>query len=162
MISNSIRNQSKQIFQNIEILFNEFSSAEFDLIKGGFLVWKQFYHLVHSIDKNFLDPTNFVEPNFHKKNLDIIFLNENHLSKEQIFHYYEEVKEKISRYLTSLDDNELEKVVMYKDMQLTKMELILAQFRHIFYHVGYMQCFIKIEKGQTPEYIGLYKVKVEQ
>ena len=47
-------------------------------------------------------------------------------------------------------------------MNLTKLELILAQLRHIFYHIGYLHCCIKMEKGESPEYIGLYKVKPEK
>ena len=47
-------------------------------------------------------------------------------------------------------------------MELTKIELILAQLQRIFYHIGYFHCCIKIEKGETPEYIGLYKAVPEK
>jgi len=40
--------------------------------------------------------------------------------------------------------------------------VILAQLRHIFFHVGYLHCCIKMEKGETPEYIGLYKAVQEK
>jgi len=162
MFEKDIRRQCKQIFQNIDILFSEFTEKEFDLIKGGFLVWKQFYHLVHSLDKNFCDPSNYVEPKFHKMNLDVVYLNEDHLSKKQIYDYYIEVKSRVERYLDNIDDNGLSKKIEYKGMELSKLELILAQLRHIFYHIGYMHCFLKIERGETPEYIGLYKVKIEK
>jgi hypothetical protein len=46
-------------------------------------------------------------------------------------------------------------------MDLTRIELILAQFRHIFYHIGYLHCCLKIEKGRMPEYVGLYTTKPE-
>ena len=162
MFEKDIIKQCKQIFQNIDILFNEFTEKEFDLIKGGFLVWKQFYHLVHSIDKNFIDPSSSIEPTIHKKNLDIVYLNENHLSKQQIYDYYIEVKKRVEKYLAEIDDNVLNTKIIYKGMELSKLELVMAQLRHVFYHIGYMHCFLKIERGETPEYIGLYKVQIEK
>jgi len=163
MLADSIRNQTKQIFQNIEILLNVIPANEFDAIKGGFKTWKHFYHLIHSLDKNFIDPGNYAEPEFHKKNMNIIYLeDENKLTKDEIEKYYERVKNKIQKYLDELKEAALENTIMFNGMELTKMELILAQLRHIFYHVGYLHCCIKIEKGETPEYIGLYKAAPEK
>ncbi|WP_461246060.1 DinB family protein [Treponema sp. R6D11] len=163
MLTDSIRNQTKQIFQNIEILFEVIPANEFDTEKGGFKTWKHFYHLIHSLDKNFIDPGNYVEPEFHKKNLNIIYINdENKLTKDEISNYYENVKNKIQKYLNDLKDETLENKVVFNGMEFTKIELILAQLRHIFYHIGYLHCCIKIEKGETPEYIGLYKAVPEK
>ena len=78
MLANSVKNQTKQIFQNIEILFENIQENEFDTIKGGFKTWKHIYHLIHSLDKNFIDPSNYEEPIFHKKNMNIKS-KENHL-----------------------------------------------------------------------------------
>jgi hypothetical protein len=163
MLADSIRNQTKQIFQNIEILLDVILEDEFDTIKGGFKTWKHFYHLIHSLDKNFIDPSDYVEPEFHVKNLNIIYLeDESTITKAEIEQYYENVKNKIQKYLNELKDEILENQIIFNGMELTKMELILAQLRHIFYHVGYLHCCIKIEKGETPEYIGLYKVVPEK
>ena len=65
MLANSVKNQTKQIFKNIEILFENIQENEFDTIKGGFKTWKHIYHLIHSMDKNFIDPSNYEEPIFH-------------------------------------------------------------------------------------------------
>jgi len=163
MLADSIRNQTRQIFQNIEILLEVIPADEFDAIKGGFKTWKHFYHLIHSLDRNFIDPGNYVEPEFHKKNLNIIYLeDENKLTKDKIEKYYEDVKNKIQRYLNELKEETIEDKVIFNGMELTKMEMILAQLRHVFYHVGYLHCCIKIEKGETPEYIGLYKATPEK
>ena len=159
MLSDSIKNQTIQIFQNIEILLDTIPVNEFDSLKGGFKTWKHFYHLIYSLDKNFINPCNFEDPEFHKKNMSIIFLNDsNNLSKNEIENYYRTVKEKIQNYINALNDETLEEKILFKEMCLTKLELIIAQLRHIFYHVGYLHCCIKMEKGETPEYIGLYKV----
>jgi len=163
MLTDSIKNQTNQIFQNIEILFEAIPANEFNTIKGGFKTWRHFYHLIHSMDKNFIDPSNYNEPEFHKKNLNIIYLDdENKLEKDKIEKYYKNVKNKIQKYINELDEETLSKKITFNEMELTKIELILAQLRHIFYHVGYLHCCIKMEKGETPEYIGLYKVVLEK
>ena len=163
MVVNGIKNQTKQIFQIIEILLECIPENEFGTRKGGFITWKHFYHLIHSLDKNFIDPSNYIEPIFHKKNLNIIYMdNENKLTKNEIIDYYITVKNKIQEYIKELDDKTLDDVVIFNDLKLTKLELILAQLRHIFYHIGYLHCSIKMEKGETPEYIGLYKVIPEK
>jgi len=163
MLANSVKNQTKQIFQNIEILFENIQENEFDTIKGGFKTWKHIYHLIHSLDKNFIDPSNYEEPIFHKKNMSIIYLDDNNkLTKNEVEKYYKNVKIKIQDYINKLDDKILEEIIIFNGMNITKMELILAQLRHIFYHIGYLHCCIKIEKGETPEYIGLYKVLPEK
>ena len=160
MLTDSIKNQTKQIFQNIEILLEVVPKNEFDTKKGGFVTWRHFYHLIHSLDKNFIDPSNYDEPEFHKKNLNIIYLDDdNKLTKNEILKYYENVKNRIQKYINELDEKTLEKEITFNEMNLTKMELILAQLRHVFYHVGYLHCCIKMEKGETPEYIGLYKTE---
>ncbi|MDR1316375.1 MAG: DinB family protein [Spirochaetales bacterium] len=157
MLANSIKNQTAQIFQNIEILLDAVPENEFDTIKGGYKTWRHFYHLIHSLDKNFIDPGSYIEPIFHKNNLNRIDIkDENVLTKNEIKEYYEYVKDKIDEYIKKLNDEILAEEICFNKMQITKLELILAQLRHIFYHVGYLHCCIKIEKGGTPEYIGLY------
>jgi hypothetical protein len=157
MLVESIRNQTKQIFQNIDILLDVIPEKEFDSTKGGFKTWKHFYHLIHSLDKNFIDPGNYKEPLFHKKNMDIIYFEDNNkLVKDEIEKYYYDVKLKTDGYINSLNDKMLEEKIIFKDKEYTRLELILAQLRHIFYHIGYLHCCIKTEKGETPEYIGLY------
>ena len=159
----SIKNQTKQIFQNIDILFENIPENEFNTIKGGFKTWKHFYHLLYSLDKNFIDPSNFIEPGFQKKNLNIIYMDDNNiLTKEDLTKYYGNVKSKIQNYLEELNVELLDDKIVFHEMNLSKLELILAQLRHIFYHIGYLHCCIKMEKGETPEYIGLYKVLPEK
>jgi hypothetical protein len=160
MLTDSVRNQSRQIFQNIEIVLDAMPAEEFSSRKGGFATWKHLYHLIHSLDKNFIDPSSFAEPDFHRPNMDIIYLDtEPALTKSQVEAYYRAVRDKVQGYLEGLTDAKLEEVVSFRDLKLTRLELILAQLRHVFYHVGYLHCCLKMERGQTPEYIGIYKSK---
>ena len=82
--------------------------------------------------------------------------------KNQTKQIFQNIKIKIQDYINKLDDKILEEIIIFNGMNITKLELILAQLRHIFYHIGYLHCCIKIEKGETPEYIGLYKVLPEK
>jgi hypothetical protein len=119
--------------------------------------------LIHSLDKNFIDPSNYKEPDFHKNNLHIIYLDDdNKLTKDDIEIYYKSVKDKTQKYINELKEETLDEKIIFKEMNITKLELILAQLRHVFYHIGYLHCCIKMEKGETPEYIGLYKDKPEK
>ena len=90
--------------------------------------------------------------------MDVIYLETpTKLSKKELINYYTEVKHKIMSYLNLLNDVILIEKVLLNEKYYTRLELILAQLRHVFYHVGYLHCCIKIEYGNTPEYIGLYK-----
>ncbi|MBN1410973.1 MAG: DinB family protein [Spirochaetales bacterium] len=163
MISESIKKQSKQIFQNIEAIFDVVNEENIFNMAGVFPIWKQLYHLLHSMDQNFVNPSDFTEPRFHSKNLNVIFMDTgNSLSRQQLWEYFLAVRKKIETYISGLNDDILEEIITFRDMRLTKMELIIAQFRHIFYHIGYIHCCFKILNGETPEYIGLYKVIPEK
>jgi hypothetical protein len=76
--------------------------------------------------------------------------------------YFQEVKSRIEAYLESLTDETLEEIIHFNGFKVTRLELILAQHRHIMYHVGYLHCCLKIETGNAPEYIGLYKAQPEK
>ena len=61
MLANSVKNQTKQIFQNIEILFVNIQENEFDTIKGGFKTWKHIYHLIHSLIQVIMKSQYFIK-----------------------------------------------------------------------------------------------------
>jgi len=154
MLVNSIKNQTNNIFMNIEVLLENIPESEFNTIKGGFLTWKHFYHLIYTLEKYFIDPSNYSDPIFHKNYVCITNMEKyKKMSKNEIIEYYHNVKSKVQDYLNILNDELLEEKISFEEMEFTKLELILSQFRHIFYHIGYLHCCIRIEKGETPEYI---------
>jgi hypothetical protein len=163
MVSDSIRRQSKQIFQNIENIFGAVSEESMGSTVGVFPLWKQIYHLLHSMDQHFIDPADFSEPVFHTKNLNVIFLDMGDpLSRGQLINYYKQVRAKLEAYLRELTDAALNETIRFRDMEPTRLELLLAQFRHIFYHVGYLHCCLKLINGETPVYAGLYEAVPEK
>ena len=145
---NGIKLEIEIIFANIDILFDSIDENEFNSIKGGFIVCKHFYHLVHSLDKFTINPIKFIEPNFHNENMHITNLNiDTLMEKTEIFNYYNNVKNKIRTYINSLVENDLdEKYIGKEGNSGSKGDLILAAIRHTYYHVGYLHCCIKIEK----------------
>lgn len=158
MYYESVQTQTIQIFQNLEEIIASISEEKFQSNVGGFPIWKNIYHCIHSLDKNLIDPASYCEPIFHDKNMDVIYLDtQRKLSKNELINYYNEVKHKTINYFDSLNDEKLLEKVYLKEKYYTRLELILAQIRHVFYHIGYLHCCIKIEYGNTPEYIGLYK-----
>jgi uncharacterized damage-inducible protein DinB len=160
MLADGVRRQTEQIFQNIDFVLADLDEGLMGQRMGGFLVWKQAYHLVHSLDKNYMDPGAFTEPNFQTPNLDVIYRDEGKpLSLAEIRSYYAEVRQRISSFNAALTDASLAEMVSAFGKEYSRLELIMAQLRHVFYHVGYFHCWIKLEKGRTPEYIGLYKIK---
>jgi len=160
MIADDVRRQTKHIFQNIEAIFAAMDDALFAKRLGGFLVWKQMYHLIHSLDKNLVDPATYVEPTFHERNHDIVYLDDGRaLPKDELYDYYLGVRDKVERYLDGLDEGQLVQIHPFHELRVSGLELILAQLRHVFYHVGYLHCCLKLEMGETPEYIGLYVTK---
>lgn len=90
--------------------------------------------------------------------MDVIYMETQRiLSKKELVNYYQNVKTKVTTYIHNLTDTTLLDKIVINNNQYTRLELILAQLRHVFYHVGYIHCCVKLEKGDTPEYIGLYK-----
>lgn len=163
MVVKSIQNQCRQIFDNLDIVLACFEEKDLAQPRGAFPNWKHLYHTIHSLDKNFIDPASFTEPEFHSPNLDVIYLPSNNaLSKKEIDDYYLAVKARVHTYLAHLTPETLEERLTFRGLSLTRLELILAQLRHVFYHVGYLHCCLKMERGQTPEYVGLYPTVEEK
>jgi hypothetical protein len=143
------------LFENIDILLDTIN--EFDSTRGGFTTWRHFYHLIHSIDKYLFDPDKYIEPLFHKKDLSVIYLFDNNkLTKNEIIGYYNDVKNRILNYVNDLNES-----ILKNDLTEHKFHEILVhilgQIRHSYYHIGYLHCCMKIEKGETPEWINLQK-----
>ena len=114
--------------------------------------WRYVYHTIHSADKWFFNPNVYTEPDFHEAGMD----NPDNLcavtlSDEQLLAYLYQVKEKTLSYLDGLTDEALYEKPEACD--LTRLELILAQFRHISFHTGMLN-------GNTIERTGRFPVFV--
>ena len=114
--------------------------------------WRYVYHTIHSADKWFFNPYVYDEPEFHKADMDDPNANcDIELTDEQLLEYLEKVRIKTGAYLDSLTDNQLAEYPEKCDM--TRLELILMQFRHISTHIGMINGLTIEKTGKFPVYV---------
>lgn len=117
-------------------------------------IWQHIYHMLHSLDKWYINPADYFEPSIHQEQLNNLDIMPNtHLSRHQINNYYLIIKEKIERYVLALTDEELGAAP--KNCAYTRFTLILAQFRHLHTHLGMIMGFIIDDTGMWPAVLGL-------
>jgi hypothetical protein len=109
--------------------------------------------MLHSLDEWFINPVTFKEPAIHQPHFRTSDTGPGKLTKGQLLKYFEEIRSRIEDYLSQLNSSKLEEPVGKGN--LTRLDLILGQFRHVMHHVGYLHCAIKNEIGESPLYIGL-------
>jgi len=149
-----LKRHTNNSFESIEILFNTFNENDFEKSVNGFYIWQQFYHMINSMDRIFIDPKYYEWPKFHeenKNNLEYYF--EKTFTKEYLYNYFQEVISKINDYLNNINENELLDKSNHKTIEMTKIDHILAQFRHMAFHLGYLHSCTKVMFGNTPEHI---------
>jgi len=77
------------------------------------------------------------------------------LSRSELKHYYQLIQSKINQYLDNITDDLL--LTKPENCEWTRLELILAQHRHLHSHMGVFMGFIIVETGLWPRiYIGNY------
>ena len=91
-----------------------------------------------------------------KADLETVFDDENNsivISREQLLDYFEYVKNKIEKYFETLTSQEL--LQKPGNCEYTRLELILAQFRHLMWHVGLSSAITFASKKEWNEFTGL-------
>lgn len=118
----------------------------------GTPAWRFVYHTIHSADKWFFNPYIYEEPDFHKDKMDNPYAPcDIELSDEQLLEYLGKVRRKTADYLDSLSDDMLSEYPEKCDM--TRLELILMQFRHISTHIGMLNGLTMEKTGKFPVYV---------
>lgn len=141
-------------FESIEILFSTFTEHEFSDSVGGFPIWQQFYHLINSIDRIYTDPKEYSFPAFHREGMHMLEnAAEECVSKHTLLEYYQRVKSQVLSYLETADSRELFEKSNHKEISMGRIDHILAQLRHMGWHIGYLHCCAKLLHGRTPEHI---------
>ena len=143
--------QTDILFENIENTINEINKSQ--LYDKNICNWElgvQIFHFLHSLDKWFINPVTYEENHFFPA-------DKTEYSKDELFEYFVYIKIKISNYLNELDANSLNNNP--SSCQFNKMTLILGQYRHLMYHIGYLHACLKIHTVIAPKYIGLELTK---
>ena len=117
-------------------------------------VWRYIYHTLHSADKFFINPSSWAqedEPPFHSHMLDWPDTQaDTVLSKETLYAYFDKVWQKITSYIDSLNDVQLTE---RPNGKLTRLGLILSQFRHMYAHIGILNGVTIANTQQYPRVI---------
>lgn len=120
----------------------------------GMPFWKHIYHTIHSLDRWYINPAKYSEPDFHVDNLNNLDVQiDKSLTRCEIEDYLNHVSEKIMGYLSCLSDEILTEKPC--ECNYSKFQLILAQHRHLDMHIGMMMGFIISDTGQWPRVMGL-------
>jgi hypothetical protein len=145
----------------IDILFKNIQ-ATFDSIPQGqmaktILKWPlsmQFYHMLHSLDQWLVNPNNYSHPSFHVEGMNSFKSGTvKLLTKSELLEYYASIKANILRHISTLAAESLfEKPEKCK---FTRLDLIIAQCRHVMYNLGLIHAMVQMDTGILPKYIGL-------
>ncbi len=154
-IVSQIKSQMEINFKNIEdqILMADLETV-FDCENNS----RYIFHYLHSMDKFFINPDNYVyegeklfgipenlsvidsaRPGYEKDSSIVI-------SREKLLDYFGYIKNKIENYFETLTaENLLQKP---DNCRHTRLEMILAQFRHSMWHTG-LSSAITFESKKT-------------
>ena len=75
------------------------------------------------------------------------------IPRKQLLEYFESVKSKINTYFETLTVEQL--IEKPEGCEYSRLEFILAQFRHLMWHTGVSSAITFISKGKWNEFTGL-------
>jgi len=128
-------------------------TCDLDFILCDMPVWKHVYHMLHSCDRWFINPSHYAEPDFHEPDLNSLDVpSAKVLSREILTRYLEAVRGKTMDYVNSLTDEMLYEVP--QDCKSSRFTLIMSQCRHFYAHLGNINATTIIETNQWPRVIG--------
>lgn len=120
----------------------------------GAPAWRYIYHMIHSCDKFFINPTVYEEPPFQTPNLDWPDTpSDVVLDRSLLYGYYGQVKEKILKYAGGLTDESLAETP--EGCANTRLGLIMEQFRHMYAHIGILNGVTIANTGKYPRILNL-------
>ncbi|MCL2321345.1 MAG: hypothetical protein FWC47_04475 [Oscillospiraceae bacterium] len=148
---NAIKKNTEILFKNANIMLQ---TCNLNFILCDLPAWKHVYHQFHSLDQWFINPSQYIEPDFHEPGLNSLNeMSKKVLSKEDLEQYLEKIRIKIMKYLDSLTDDMLYEVPQgFND---NKLSLIISQHRHFYAHLGNINATTIIETNKWPRVIGI-------
>lgn len=161
-IITQIKNQTEINFINIE---DQIRVADLEKVFDGVNGSRYIFHNLHSMDRFFINPVDYVyegEKLFGiPENLSVIATDREGyvedvsivIPREKLLAYFEYVKNKIEAYFESLTAEAL--LQKPEGCEYTRLELILAQFRHQMWHAGLSSAITFEGKNIWNEFTGL-------
>ena len=161
-IIRQIKNQQEINFINIH---DQLIMADLNTVFDAENNSRYIFHYLHSLDRFFINPCDYVyegEKLFGiPENLSVIDPKRDGyvadtsivISQKQLLDYYDYVKAKIDAYFETLTSEQL--LQKPDGCEYTRLELILAQFRHLMWHVGLSSAITFNSKHEWNAFTGL-------
>lgn len=146
-----VEEQTRVLLHNVDTMLQ---TCELEAVLCEQPLWKHAYHLLHSLDRWFINPEQYQEPDFHEPGLNSLDLVSEHaLTREQLRRYYGDIFSKIMGYLSRLTDDALAQKP--EGCPYTRLTLILGQYRHVYAHLGNINAVTIMRTGQWPRVVCL-------
>lgn len=161
-IIRQIKNQQEINFINIH---DQLIMADLNTVFDAENNSRYIFHYLHSLDRFFINPCDYVyegEKLFGiPENLSVIDPKREGyvadttivISQKQLLDYYDYVKAKIDAYFETLTSEQL--LQKPDECEYTRLELILAQFRHLMWHAGLSSAITFNSKHEWNAFTGL-------
>ena len=152
----TIKDQTERALWEVKNVIDCIPNDEWDACYCGMPLFKHVYHMLHSLDRWMINPSDrsYTEPPFHVEGLnDLDAVTDTSLSRGQMNGYFSAIAARITSYVSSLTDD----VLLQKPdgCAYTRFTLILAQFRHLHTHMGMLMGFTVAITGRWPRVVGL-------
>ncbi len=149
-----VKNQTRRTIWSLHNVIDCIPDSKWSKLYCGMPLWKHVYHTLHSLDKWYINPFVYDEPEFHSEGLnDLDTKTGGLLTRDLLKDYAFSVENKINEYLGGLLDYQL--LEKPRECPYTRFHLILAQHRHIDMHIGIIMGFIMVDSGRWPKVLGL-------
>ena len=149
-----IRKSTKKSIWSLKNVMDCVPDDMWDALYCDTPLYKHIYHTLHSLDRWYMNPDVYTEPDIHTQGLNDLNTPANeYLSRELLNGYANRVEAKITNYLDTLTDDMLNE--MPDGCAYTRFDLILAQHRHLDMHIGMLMGYIIAKTGRWPKVLGL-------
>lgn len=161
-IISQIKNQTEINFINLK---DQIEVAELDAVYDGVSASRYIFHNLHSIDRFFINPNDYVYEGERlfgiAEKLSVIdaeragYVDDPSIviAREKLLAYFDFVKDKIEKYFDGLTAEAL--LQKPEGCESSRLELILAQFRHQMWHAGLSSAITFEGKGIWNKFTGL-------
>lgn len=125
--------------------------------ENGSPYWQQLYHATFFIDfwlrEVYSQDVEYRSMIFEKTlEVDLAKQSVDYLTKEELDEYLTRIQVKIDQFFVNLTDSKLITPIMERT-DMTFLDVILSQIRHVQYHVGRCNCLLKQHNLQTVKWI---------
>ncbi len=120
-------------------------------------VWRHVYHMLHSLDRWYMDPGAYAEPAFHIEGLNDLDMavDAPAFTLLEMEAYLAQTAAKLRAYLAALPDTAL--ATPPEGSVSARLALIVAALRHLTAHLSMLMGFVIAARGAWPLTIGMQR-----